>query len=113
MADASPITEPLAQLRPASTRSFGRLLARAVETRGAGFGLTVAAVVLLVAVLADVIAPYNPNQPQPAGVLTAPSYAHVLGTDQLGRDVLSRIIYGARTSMQAGLVSVGFALSAG
>jgi peptide/nickel transport system permease protein len=101
--------------RPAavSSRWLSALLARAVETRGAGFGLTVATIVLLVAVGADVIAPYNPNQPQSAGVLTAPSHAHLLGTDQLGRDVLSRIIYGARTSVQAGVVSVGFALIVG
>jgi peptide/nickel transport system permease protein len=107
------MTGHVARLSAAPSRSLGTFLARAVETRGAGFGLTVAAIVLLVAVGADVIAPYNPNQPQPAGVLTAPSYAHLLGTDQLGRDVLSRIIYGARTSVQAGVVSVGFALIAG
>jgi len=89
------------------------ILARALQTRGAGFGLLVVALVLFVALSADVIAPYNPNQPQPAGVLTAPALAHWLGTDQLGRDVLSRIIYGTRTSVQAGVVSVGFALIAG
>src|SRR5262245_66364482 len=89
------------------------ILARALETRGAGFGLVVVALVLFVALSADVIAPYNPNQAQPAGVLTAPALAHWLGTDQLGRDVLSRIIYGTRTSVQAGAVSVGFARIAG
>lgn len=72
------------------------ILARALQTRGAGFGLLVVALVLFVALSADVIAPYNPNQPQPAGVLTAPALAHWLGTDQLGRDVLSRVIVGAR-----------------
>jgi peptide/nickel transport system permease protein len=46
-------------------------------------------------------------------VLVAPSPAHPLGTDQLARDVLSRLIYGTRTSVQAGVVSVGFALLAG
>ena len=73
----------------------------------------VVALVLFVALSADVIAPYNPDQAQHAGVLTAPALAHWLGTDQLGRDVLSRIIHGARTSVQAGVVSVGFALIAG
>jgi peptide/nickel transport system permease protein len=89
------------------------LLARAVATRGAGFGLLVVSVVLLVALGADLIAPYSPNELQPTGILAPPSLAHWLGTDQLGRDVLSRIIYGARTSVQAGVVSVGFALIAG
>jgi peptide/nickel transport system permease protein len=88
-------------------------VARALQTRGAGFGLVVVALVLFVALSADVIAPYNPDQAQHAGVLTAPALAHWLGTDQLGRDVLSRIIHGARTSVQAGVVSVGFALIAG
>jgi len=87
--------------------------ARALQTRGTGFGLAVVALVLLVALSADVIAPYNPNQAQQAGVLTPPALAHWLGTDQLGRDVLSRIIHGARTSVQAGVVSVGFALMTG
>ena len=89
------------------------VLTRALQTRGAGFGLVVVALVLFVALSADVIAPYNPDQAQQAGVLTAPALAHWLGTDQLGRDVLSRIIHGTRTSVQAGVVSVGFALLAG
>ena len=55
------------------------ILGRALQTRGAGFGLLVVAFVLFVALSADVIAPYNPNQPQPAGVLTAPALAHRLG----------------------------------
>src|SRR5262249_34022899 len=83
---------------------IGSVLTRALQTRGAGFGLVVVALVLVVALAADVIAPYNPNQAQPAGVLTAPALAHWLGTDQLGRDVLSRIIHGTRTSVQAGVV---------
>ena len=94
-------------------RGLAAFLARAVQTRGAGFGLVVVAAVLLVAVGADLIAPYNPNQPQGAGVLAAPGFPHWLGTDQLGRDVLSRIIYGTRTSVQAGVVSVGFAMFVG
>jgi peptide/nickel transport system permease protein len=106
------MTNPARWLGATRSRWLLALLARAVETRGAGFGLVVVAVVLLVALGADVIAPYNPNQPQQAGVLSAPSPAHLLGTDQLGRDVLSRIIYGTRTSVQAGVVSVGFALIA-
>jgi peptide/nickel transport system permease protein len=68
---------------------------------------------LLIALGADLMAPYDPNQRQAAGVLAAPSSGHLLGTDQLARDVLSRILYGARTSVQAGVVSVGFALVAG
>jgi peptide/nickel transport system permease protein len=106
------IAQPAGRLGTTRSGWLGVVLARAVETRGAGFGLVVVILVLLVALGADLIAPYRPNQPQAAGVLAAPSTAHVLGTDQLGRDVLSRIIYGTRTSVQAGVVSVGSALIA-
>ena len=113
MAGGLPTAKSAGWLAAARSRWLGALLARALRTRGAGFGLVVVTVVLLVALSADLIAPYNPNQRQEAGVLTAPSPAHLLGTDQLARDVLSRIIYGTRTSVQAGVVSVGFALIAG
>ena len=113
MAGGLPTAEAAGWLAATRSRWLGAVLARALRTRGAGFGLVVVTVVLLVALGADLIAPYNPNQRQEAGVLTAPSPAHPLGTDQLARDVLSRIIYGTRTSVQAGVVSVGFALFAG
>ena len=89
------------------------VLAGALQTRGAGFGLAVIAVVLLLAAGADFLAPYGPTRIQPAGVLATPSLSHPLGTDQIGRDVLSRIIHGASVSIQAGVVSVGLALVIG
>jgi peptide/nickel transport system permease protein len=91
----------------------GGWLARAVEPRGAGLGLAVLLVVTLMALMADVLAPYNPSQIQPIGILAAPSVAHPLGTDAIGRDVLSRIVYGARASLLAGVVSVAVALVLG
>jgi peptide/nickel transport system permease protein len=84
-----------------------------VEPRGAGFGLAVLVAVTLIALMADVVAPYNPNQIQPVGILSAPSLTHPLGTDAIGRDVLSRIVYGARASLLAGVVSVAVALTLG
>ena len=107
---SSPRLGPVSRLHP--IRRVG-WLARAVEPRGAGFGLAVLLVVTLMALLADVLAPYNPNQIQPAGILAAPSVAHPLGTDAIGRDVLSRIVYGARASLLAGVVSVAVALVLG
>ncbi|MBI3980026.1 MAG: ABC transporter permease [Chloroflexi bacterium] len=86
---------------------------RVVQTRGAGFGLVVLAVVCFVALAADVAAPYNPNQVGTTEILAAPSLGHPLGGDQLGRDVLSRVIHGARVSLQAGVVSVGISLFLG
>jgi peptide/nickel transport system permease protein len=66
----------------------------------------------VIALLAPWIAPYDPYALS-AEMLGKPSAAHWLGTDQLGRDLLSRIIYGARISLQVGVVSVGVALAAG
>jgi peptide/nickel transport system permease protein len=89
------------------------LISRAIQTRGAGFGLLVILLVFFCALAANVIAAYSPNQLQPVGILTSPSPQYPLGTDAIGRDVLSRIIYGTRVSLAAGAVSVGVALSLG
>jgi peptide/nickel transport system permease protein len=62
---------------------------------------------VLTAIFADVLAPYDPLAPQPEIRLSAPSRAHPFGTDDIGRDVLSRIIYGARISLWVGLLAVG------
>jgi peptide/nickel transport system permease protein len=78
-------------------------------------GLIGAAVVLLtvvLALLAPVVSPYIPSQ-QGFGRLMPPNAAHLMGTDELGRDQLSRIIYGARVSLQVGAVSVVLALVVG
>ncbi len=63
----------------------------------------------VLAILAPVIAPWDPNRPDVKKILDAPSSGHPLGTDQLGRDVLSRMFYGARVSLAVGFVSVGIA----
>jgi peptide/nickel transport system permease protein len=97
----------------APTAGWGALLGRVVQSRGAGFGLAVIVLVVFAAAAADLVAPYNPNQIQPIGILSSPSPAYPLGTDAIGRDTLSRIIYGARVSLLAGAVSVGVALTAG
>ncbi|HEX5327264.1 MAG TPA: ABC transporter permease [Acetobacteraceae bacterium] len=69
-------------------------------------GLVVIAAFVLVAVFAPLIAPYDPIATSWLAIRKAPSAAHWMGTDELGRDVLSRVIWGARASMLAGVVSV-------
>ena len=69
-------------------------------------GAAVVLVWLLAAVLAPWITPYPPDTVNVAGRLAAPSAAHWLGTDELGRDVLTRIVYGARTSLTVGFTVV-------
>ncbi|WP_328322241.1 ABC transporter permease [Streptomyces sp. NBC_00388] len=76
-------------------------------------GGTIAAVFVLVALCAPLIAPYDPSSPDFGHVLGRPGWAHWLGTDDLGRDQLSRIVYGARASMQVGVVAVVLAFVVG
>jgi peptide/nickel transport system permease protein len=67
----------------------------------------------LAALLASVLAPYDPAAYDVKQILLSPSRAHWFGTDQLGRDLLSRMLYGARISMSVGFVSVGIAVVIG
>ncbi|MFE9724004.1 ABC transporter permease [Streptomyces sp. NPDC005794] len=76
-------------------------------------GAVIAAVFVLAALFAPLIAPYDPSQPDFGNVLAEPGAAHWLGTDDLGRDQLSRIVHGARASMQVGLVAVVLAFLVG
>ena len=76
-------------------------------------GLCVVAIFVIVAIAAPLIAPYDPIATSFSAVRKAPSAAHWFGTDEIGRDVLSRVIYGARASLLAGVVSVLISLSIG
>ncbi len=90
-----------------------RALRRLLRRKGAVLGLVVLVLFIVAAVLAPLIAPYDPNAQTWTAVRRAPSAAHWFGTDDVGRDVLTRVIYGARASLMAGLVSVGIALAIG
>ena len=72
------------------------------------FGMGIAALVFLVAIFADVIAPYGYADMHPEDMLQGPSWQYWFGTDQMGRDVLSRVIYGSRISIYVGVVSTIF-----
>jgi peptide/nickel transport system permease protein len=69
------------------------------------FGMALVIIVAIAGFGADLIAPYNPTANDFAAMTEAPSWAHWLGTDQFGRDMLSRIIFGARTALLVGLTS--------
>jgi peptide/nickel transport system permease protein len=83
------------------------------RNRLAVVGGVVVACLALLAVLAPAIAPHDPNRPDVRKILDSPSSRHLFGTDQLGRDVLSRMLYGARVSLAVGFVSVGIAATIG
>jgi peptide/nickel transport system permease protein len=109
----------------ALTRVSGGIAAETVETptarairrfkrrRVALFALVVIAIFVAAAVLAPLISPYNPDLQTWSAVRKAPSALHWFGTDDVGRDVLARVIYGARASLLAGVISVAIALAVG
>jgi peptide/nickel transport system permease protein len=90
-----------------------RALRRFLRHRLAVFGLVVVVLFVLVAALAPFVAPADPVQTSWTAIRRAPSPAHWFGTDENGRDVLSRVIWGARASLLAGVISVLVALLIG
>ena len=72
-------------------------------------GFIIISSILLLAAIAPLIAPYDPNAIDVKAILLAPSQLHLMGTDGLGRDVFSRMLYGARISLMVGFVAVGIA----
>ncbi|HTZ19189.1 MAG TPA: ABC transporter permease [Dissulfurispiraceae bacterium] len=76
-------------------------------------GLAVIFAISIIAIAAPVIAPYDPSAIDVYNTLSAPTWSHPLGTDDLGRDVLSRMIWGSRVSLKVGFVAVGIAIFIG
>jgi peptide/nickel transport system permease protein len=98
---------PVASLAvPAGRRRGAGVVRAAWRSRSGALGLVIVLMWLLCAAFAPFVAPYNPTAPRFAAVLRAPSAAHPFGTDQLGRDVLSRVVFGARVALAVGLVTV-------
>ena len=80
-----------------------------MKNRLAVIGGTLVALVFVLSIFAPLIAPYNPSMIDIKNILVGPSFSHWLGTDDLGRDVLSRMIWGGRISLEVGFVAVGIA----
>ena len=89
------------------------LISALVANRLALFGLIVLGLLVLAALLGDRVAPYAPNQVIVSDRLEGPSLRHVFGTDELGRDVFSRVLVAAQVSLQVGFIAVGISLTAG
>ncbi len=92
-----------------AARAWRRLKKR----KGALIGLGIIVTLILLAVFAPLIAPYDPAKQSWSAVRKAPSLLYWFGTDEVGRDLLSRIIYGTRASLSAGVISVGIAILLG
>jgi peptide/nickel transport system permease protein len=85
---------------------FRRVVSVFFRRKVSAFGLVVIVVVILMGIFAPLIAPHDPLANDLTAITQDPSAGHLLGTDAIGRDVLSRIIYGTRTSLMVGLVSL-------
>jgi peptide/nickel transport system permease protein len=104
------VTAPATHFQVEPTVELGRARSLWLVIRRKPLGAASAAliaVIVLTAIFADVLAPYDPLSAQPEIRLAAPSWEHPFGTDDIGRDVFSRIIHGSRISLWVGLLAVG------
>ena len=114
--DVSPFPDGAIAGRAAGAGSFRGLrqfLTRLLKVRGAALGLIVLLLLIFLAVAAPIVSPASPVETVLLETLQAPSRAHPFGTDDLGRDVMARVIYGSRVSLEVGLISITVALSFG
>jgi peptide/nickel transport system permease protein len=110
MDQAAPAIPIASDDRQVQQKSF---LRRLLRKPGAFAGLVVIAGFLVVAVFAPLIAPYSPTRLIYTAIQQPPSPQHLFGTDDLGRDVLSRVVFGARISMEVGVIAVAIAMTIG
>ena len=113
MAEAALTAAPLLAVRDELESPSRRAMRRLLKRKGAVIGLVVIATFILLALFAPLVAPYDPIATSWTSVRKPPSALHWFGTDDLGRDILARVIYGARASLMAGAISVGIALTIG
>jgi peptide/nickel transport system permease protein len=106
---AATATRPARPAMPAWRKSVGKF----TRHSGGMVGLTLFLTLVVIALFAPSIAPYDPLRVNPINALLPPSQEHWMGTDALGRDVMSRVIHGTRISLRLGVVSVSIALSLG
>jgi peptide/nickel transport system permease protein len=92
---------------------FGQFAKRLFRHKGAIVGLCFIVVVVLAAIFAPIVTSFDPNAQDYTAIRQGPSLLHWFGTDELGRDMFARIIYGARASLLAGLISVVIAIAIG
>jgi peptide/nickel transport system permease protein len=91
---------------PRSVRIF-------LQHKAAVLGMTVVLIVIFMAVFAPLVAPYDPLSQELSNRLQTPSRQHLMGTDKYGRDILSRVVWGTRVSLQIGIIAVGIGASLG
>lgn len=103
----------IASRRPKKTGFARESWYRLCHSKSAVIGMIILMILVVLALFPDQIAPYGEDEQNYSVALTAPCLEYPLGTDNYGRDILSRIIYGTRVSLVIGVVSVGMALVVG
>jgi peptide/nickel transport system permease protein len=104
---------PTLEIQASRTAPRPAVMRRLLRRPSAAIGLAVIVAFVVLALGASIIAPYDPIATSFATVRKAPSAAHWFGTDEIGRDVLSRVVFGARASLLAGVVSVLISITVG
>jgi len=94
-------------------RGFLGIIKRLVDSPKGAFGVGVMTLLIIMALFAPQISPYDPLELDVRNKLQGPSLAHLFGTDELGRDILSRVIYGSGISLEIGLLAVSLAAVVG
>lgn len=100
-------------LAPKGRSNSSRFIRAFARNRIALFGLFIVVTMLLGAIFANVIAPYDPIQPHYRERFQPPGNAFLMGSDEIGRDIFSRLLYGARISLVIGFIAQGVAISIG
>jgi len=96
-----------------SKSAFAECCIRLFRNKAALFGLIVMVAVILIAIFAPLLAPYDYAKQNLPEMLQGPSFEHPFGTDEFGRDIFSRVIYGSRVSLQVGFLAIGISLLVG
>ncbi len=97
-------------LKPKQNNFFQIVLRRILRSNGGIIGGGYLISLIFAAAAAPLLSPYDPIKMSPTEALQSPSWEHLAGTDRLGRDIMTRILYGTRISLQMGVISVGIAL---
>ena len=107
------LIDPAPEAAPAGPRGLGGTCGRLARHRGAVVGMAIVGVYAAVALFAGVLAPYDPADGDVLARLRPPSAQHLLGTDELGRDILSRLVFGARVSLVIQATAAALAMVVG
>ena len=110
MADSAP---EAATLAPPQASRLSRRAGMLLRDRGATISLAMIGLLAVIAVIAPILAPFDPTAQDVVAALRPPGWQHLLGTDDYGRDILSRMIFGTRPALEVGLLSVMLAAGVG